>query len=87
MVNEVLMPMNRDTQRMDRTHAALASPSRRRAITILARVSTRLTLGSRARAASQSTRTPPSTPMLLTCFIGYQIDPFRRDEFAQYAEE
>src|SRR5579884_449829 len=31
--------------------------------------------------------TPPprSSPMLVTCFIRYQIDPFQRDGFAEYA--
>jgi NIPSNAP protein len=26
------------------------------------------------------------TPMTITCFIRYQIDPFQRDEFKKYAE-
>jgi len=27
-----------------------------------------------------------TTPMTITCFIRYQIDPFQRDEFKKYAE-
>jgi hypothetical protein len=30
--------------------------------------------------------TTPRTPMTITCFIRYQIDPFQRDAFKQYAE-
>jgi hypothetical protein len=31
-------------------------------------------------------RSSPRTSMTITCFIRYQIDPFQRDEFKQYAE-
>jgi hypothetical protein len=27
-----------------------------------------------------------SAPMMITCFIRYQIDPFQRDEFKKYAK-
>lgn len=38
---------------------------------------------------SDSTTKPASkrTPMTITCFIRYQIDPFQRDEFKKYAED
>ncbi|HEX3867185.1 MAG TPA: NIPSNAP family protein, partial [Gemmatimonadaceae bacterium] len=29
---------------------------------------------------------PPERPMSITCFIRYEIDPFQRDAFAEYAE-
>jgi hypothetical protein len=37
-----------------------------------------LPLGGKARSAK-------GAPMAITCFIRYQIDPFQRDAFAQYA--
>lgn len=43
---------------------------------------TRFTLRITAREATTST----GAPMTLTCFIRYQIDPFQRDAFRQYAE-
>jgi hypothetical protein len=33
-----------------------------------------------------STHSPGSPPVTITCFIRYQIDPFQREAFRQYAE-
>jgi hypothetical protein len=33
-----------------------------------------------------ATATTGRTPVKITCFIRYQIDPFQRDEFKKYAE-
>jgi hypothetical protein len=35
---------------------------------------------------SSARSTPKRTPMTITCFIRYQIDPFQRDDFKKYAE-
>ena len=36
--------------------------------------------------AANRLSTNPRMPMTITCFIRYQIDPFQRDAFKQYAE-
>jgi hypothetical protein len=39
-----------------------------------------------ALATRQSPLPPTRSPMTITCFIRYQIDPFQRDQFQKYAE-
>ena len=43
----------------------------------------KLSLGSTARAGTLQDR---SDPVRITCFIRYEIDPFQRDGFREYAE-
>jgi hypothetical protein len=59
--------------------------SRREAIAVMVAAGVALNLGcedSPTRPATANKR----TPMTITCFIRYQIDPFQRDEFKKYAE-
>ena len=56
--------------------------TRREAIGAIVATGAALTLD-RAALAQLPTR---RTPMTITCFIRYQIDPFQRDEFKKYAE-
>ena len=62
-----------------------ASPliDRRTALQHVAAIGAALTLGGGDAAAGQTNRTPPMT---ITCIIRYQIDPFQREAFKQYAE-
>jgi hypothetical protein len=63
------------------TGAAAIDLSRREAVFILA-----LTIASGAAAAAPSPKRARSPSMKIACFIRYQIDPFQRDAFRQYAE-
>jgi hypothetical protein len=56
--------------------------SRRDALSVLAASSAGVVLGGGGAFAEQPAR---STPMTITCMIRYQIDPFQRDAFAEYA--
>lgn len=56
---------------------------RREFMRIVATVGAALSMGSE----SLSAKSPANrTPVKITCFIRYQIDPFQRDAFKQYAE-
>jgi len=46
----------------------------------------RLAAGLVTLAINPSSTSAQRPPMRLTCFIRYQIDPFQRDAFAQYAD-
>ena len=63
---------------MDPTSLA---PSRR---SFLARLASGVLALAIPRVTSFTRKTKP--PMSITCFIRYQIDPYRRDEFAKYAD-
>jgi hypothetical protein len=65
---------------MQPIEAPSAQPSRREAIAGIAAIGAARTVG---HAAPRSTG---KMPMRITCVIRYQIDPFQRDEFRQYAE-
>ncbi len=56
---------------------------RREVLLTIATAAAGLMLGSAATASQETTR---RTPMTITCVIRYQIDPFQRDAFAQYAD-
>ena len=56
--------------------------NRREAIAGIAAISAALTLGCDAPTKPSMTK----TAMTITCVIRYQIDPFQRDGFKQYAE-
>jgi hypothetical protein len=58
--------------------------TRREAIEFIVTASMALTLGCNDAALAPATK--KRTPMKITCFIRYQIDPFQRDEFKRYAE-
>jgi hypothetical protein len=64
--------------------AATARITRREAIEFIVTASVALTLG--CNDAPPAPATTERTPMKITCFIRYQIDPFQRDEFKKYAE-
>src|ERR1700693_6401234 len=57
--------------------------SRREAIEVMVAAGTALTLG-----CGDSPTKPPTTKALMkiTCAIGYEIDPFHRDQCQKYAE-
>jgi hypothetical protein len=69
-------------------------PNRRQAIGLMVATGAALTLGAGGGAPTPPSPTLPSTTpqstrktsMTMTCFIRYQIDPFQRDAFKQYAE-
>lgn len=67
---------------------ALIEPStlqidRREFMRVVATIGTALTMGS----DTLSAKSPANrTSVKITCFIRYQIDPFQRDAFKQYAE-
>lgn len=46
----------------------------------------RLGAGALALALARRSSSTPGDPMSVVCLIRYQIDPFQRDAFAQYAE-
>jgi len=56
---------------------------RREFMRVVATIGAALTMGSDTLSAKSTTR---RTLMKITCFIRYQIDPFQRDAFKQYAE-
>jgi len=56
---------------------------RREFMRVVATIGAALTLGCDAVSAKSTAR---RTLMKITCFIRYQIDPFQRDAFKQYAE-
>ena len=56
---------------------------RREFMRIVATVGAALSMGSESLSAKSPTN---RTPVKITCFIRYQIDPFQRDAFKQYAE-
>jgi hypothetical protein len=56
--------------------------TRRQAIAGIVVTGTALSIGSSAKSASPTQR----KTMTITCVIRYQIDPFQRDAFKQYAE-
>ena len=60
-----------------------ATINRREALSLLAALAAALTLGRHSDSTGTNVR---RTTMTITCFIRYQIDPFQRDEFRQYAE-
>src|SRR5437899_3176442 len=57
--------------------------TRREAIELFVANSVVFALGGGNGLAKSASR---RTPMRITCFIRYQIDPFQRDEFKKYAE-
>ena len=57
--------------------------SRREAITIIGAAGAEFAVAGRERLALQPTRSAP----MITCVIRYQIDPFQRDAFADYARK
>jgi hypothetical protein len=69
---------------VDSTDAATGRITRREAIEFIVTTSLALTLG--CNHAPPAPATGKRTPMKITCFIRYQIDPFQRDEFKKYAE-
>jgi hypothetical protein len=56
---------------------------RREFIRVVATIGTALTMGCDAVSAESTAK---RTLVRITCFIRYQIDPFQRDAFKQYAE-
>jgi hypothetical protein len=74
-VNEVSLRYNCDSGRM------VGSISRREAIKIVGATCAVLTHGLDASVPLEG-----KNEMTITCFIRYQIDPFQRDAFKQYAE-
>jgi hypothetical protein len=67
---------------MHSADVSTAVPTRRDAIEGMAAMSAALAVGSGPHAAATSRK----TPMTITCFIRYQIDPFQREAFKKYAE-
>jgi hypothetical protein len=60
-----------------------AAIDRRELLQTIATAAVGMTIGSSAVAGQETTR---RTAVTITCVIRYQIDPFQRDAFAQYAE-
>jgi hypothetical protein len=67
---------------MSPTEAAPVLIGRRKAIALIGASSAALAVASKETLASPSSR---RTPMTVTCVIRYQIDPFQREAFAEYA--
>lgn len=65
------------------TAGSTAKPNRREAMRAMATMGVALSLNWEAQLA---TSTDGRTLMKITCFIRYQIDPFQKDAFRQYAE-
>jgi hypothetical protein len=63
------------------THAI----GRRRAIEVLGATAATLALGSCAAASTPIAPTTGRTPMKVICIIRYQIDPYQRQAFQEYA--
>ena len=66
----------------DRDNQAIPPISRRDAIVAIGATGAALLVAGRDVSAERPAR---SAPMTVTCFIRYQIDPFQRDAFAEYA--
>jgi hypothetical protein len=56
---------------------------RREFMRVVATLGAAISMGSETLSAKS---TPSRTSVKITCFIRYQIDPFQRDAFKQYAE-
>jgi hypothetical protein len=77
------MSGNGHTDGIHSTVPLTAQINRRQAISLIAGMSAALALKGSDSADSPDAR---RTPMKITCFIRYQIDPFQRDDFKKYAE-
>ena len=66
---------------MNSTEPSPGRINRRQALEIILATGAVLALGD-----SPNKRIKGKTPMKITCFIRYQIDPFQRDAFKEYAE-
>jgi hypothetical protein len=65
------------------TASSTSQIDRREFMRVVATMTAALTMGCYAVSAKSAAR---RTLMKITCFIRYQIDPFQRDAFKQYAE-
>ena len=65
------------------THSYITLPSRRNAVAGLASL---LAAGTLSAGAKQPNSHNGDKVMRITCFIRYQIDPFQKDAFKEYAE-
>jgi hypothetical protein len=65
------------------TASSTSQIDRREFMRVVATVGVALTMGGDVVSANATAR---RTLMKITCFIRYQIDPFQRDAFKQYAE-
>src|SRR5260370_42015370 len=68
---------------MTPTASSTLQIDRREFMRVAAIIAAALTMGCYAVSAKSTVR---RTLMKITCFIRYQIDPFQRDAFKQYAE-
>src|SRR5712692_4813410 len=68
---------------MTPTASSTLQIDRREFMRVVATIAAALTMGCYAVSAKSTVR---RTLMKITCFIRYQIDPFQRDAFKQYAE-
>jgi hypothetical protein len=82
IVNEVCLPGKLYISNMRGSKRSTGHLDRREAIRAGAAIGALLALGSDATAAPPTGR----EPVTITCIIRYQIDPFQRDGFKQYAE-
>jgi hypothetical protein len=83
MISEVCVHANAQTGRMgsDRDDPPAGRLSRREALAAIGATGAGLALG----AGALTERPARSAQMTVTCVIRYQIDPFQRDAFAEYA--
>jgi NIPSNAP len=65
------------------TAASTSQIDRREFMRVVATIGAALTMGSDTLSAKSLAN---RTPVKITCFIRYQIDPFQRDAFKEYAE-
>jgi NIPSNAP len=65
------------------TAASTSQIDRREFMRVVATMGAALTMGSDTLSAKSLAN---RTPVKITCFIRYQIDPFQRDAFKEYAE-
>jgi hypothetical protein len=65
------------------THSSISQPGRRNAVAGLASL---LAAGTLPAGAKQPNAPNEGKVMRITCFIRYQIDPFQKDAFKEYAE-
>jgi hypothetical protein len=80
MLDEVLLPCKADNSSMESRPGSDRGVSRRAVLAAMATATAAAAIGPRLVAMSTGRE-----KMTIACFIRYQIDPFQRGEFAQYA--
>jgi hypothetical protein len=82
MINEASFPGGRHSRAVPKLLTPLALLNRRDMMRALAGLGAAFRLGGRWQADAPA---PRRDPMAIACFIRYQIDPFQKDAFQEYA--